>query len=211
MFCYCINNVVGLKDSNGMEPEGAFDLEHTTYFLPDEQLSPEDKFFNENYLMQIAYYLIDSKNYAYSRDFTHRWALYDVCGNALLEAGEVDCSHLMEDVTGYGSKTARYRYDERLGKTGRLTKNGKLLDVELKQGMEVFKRSGGKEQGHVGMLILYDFGNGLEWAVFQSASMRITKTKALYPNDENYGPNITALIGKDGKCSWLYYMDPYAK
>lgn len=211
MFCYCINNVVGLKDSNGMEPEEAFDLENTTYFLPYEKLSPEDKFFNENYLMGIAYYLMDPKDYSYSWAFEYEEAQYDVCGNTLLEAGEVDCSHLMERVTRYGGVTAQYRYNDELGKIGRLTKNGKLLDVELKQGMEVFKRSGGKDQGHVGMLIKYDFGNGLEWAVFQSASMQITKTKALYPNDEYYGPNITALIGKDGKCSWLYYMDPYAK
>ena len=212
MFRYCYNCLPTLKDSTGLEPEEAFDWNKTTYALPDDQLSAEDKFFNENYLLRIAYYLMAPEDYAYSADFLNKEAKYDTCGNALLRAGEIDCSHLMYEVTQSGSITSRKRYllpDRNKGILS--SKDGKLLDVELKQGMEVFKSSGNNKQGHVGMLMLYDFGDGLEWAVFQSTSSHIKKSKALFTNDNNVGPNITSLFNQNGKCSWRYYIDPCFK
>lgn len=81
------------------------------------------------------------------------------------------------------------------------------LQVELVEGMEVYKTSG-KPNGHVGMLLLYDFGTGrgLEWAVFQSASCSVTMVDALFKDDT--GPNITAFYGPDGTSKWENYTAP---
>lgn len=112
---------------------------------------------------------------------------------------------------------SRRRYSRYGGNKGKLFKNGKLA-VELVVGMEVFKEStrtsGEKvENGHVGMLMKYDFGDGEGevWAVFQSVSVPVYKTQALYPGstDTNFGPNITKFYNKDGTCGWKNYIDPW--
>ena len=163
-----------MADTSGKEPTGEFDLDNTTYSLPIEQLSAEDIYFNENYLLRIAYFLMDPTDYDYHpTDF--REAKYDVCGFCRITNGLSDCSHLMRAITGSRSNTAKYRYTGFKGNKGKLLDKNGNFTVTLKQGMEVFKASDGNKYGHVGMLILYDFGNGLEWAVFQSASEPITK------------------------------------
>ena len=208
LFAYCYCKPVCMADTSGKEPTGEFDLDNTTYSLPIEQLSAEDIYFNENYLLRIAYFLMDPTDYDYHpTDF--REAKYDVCGFCRITNGLSDCSHLMRAITGSRSDTAKYRYTGFKGNKGKLLDKNGNFTVTLKQGMEVFKASDGNKYGHVGMLILYDFGNGLEWAVFQSASEPITKSKAVFLDDSNGGPNITALFDKNGKCTWKYYVDPY--
>ena len=208
LFAYCYCKPVCMADTSGKEPTGEFDLDNTTYSLPIEQLSAEDIYFNENYLLRIAYFLMDPTDYDYHpTDF--REAKYDVCGFCRITNGLSDCSHLMRAITGSRSDTAKYRYTGFKGNKGKLLDKNGNFTVTLKQGMEVFKASDGNKYGHVGMLILYDFGNGLEWAVFQSASEPITKSKAVFLDDSNGGPNITALFDKNRKCTWTYYVDPY--
>lgn len=63
---------------------------------------------------------------------------------------------------------------------------------------------------HVGRIVLHDFGDGLELAVFQSAnSDSISYCKALFPNDVGGGPNITALFDFEGGTGdWTHYGIP---
>ena len=130
---------------------------------------------------------------------------------SIVKPGEIACAHLMFEVVGkIGNKTAPYRYSEckNLGiEYGALFDANGNLQVELVEGMEVYKTSG-KPNGHVGMLLLYDFetGRGLEWAVFQSASCSVTMVDALFKDDT--GPNITAFYGPDGTSKWENYTAP---
>lgn len=68
----------------------------------------------------------------------------------------------------------------------------------------------GVKKGHVGIVVLFDFEDGLgeRLAVFQCCSIRLTEEKwtALFYGDT--GPNITALISNDGKSNWRFYVRP---
>ena len=59
--------------------------------------------------------------------------------------------------------------------------------------MEIFQGN-----HHCGLVIMYDFGNGYELAVFHSVAVSNLKSKSGYEyaycmEDENAGPNITPL------------------
>ena len=142
LFAYCYCKPVCMADTSGKEPTGEFDLDNTTYSLPIEQLSAEDIYFNENYLLRIAYFLMDPTDYDYHpTDF--REAKYDVCGFCRITNGLSDCSHLMRAITGSRSNTAKYRYTGFKGNKGKLLDKNGNFTVTLKQGMEVFKASDG--------------------------------------------------------------------
>ena len=159
---------------------------------------------------RILEYLNNKKDYRYDSNLYQK-AQYAEDGT-LTKKGWTDCSHLMYEITGkIGSITAPYRYEEVDDDLkGRLFDDQGNLRVELVEGMEVYNKS----TGHVGMLLLYDFGEGLEWAVFQSASTTIKKSKALFQNDNDKGPNITSFyqIEPDKKgnlvTNWYYYTMP---
>ena len=210
LYAYCKNNAVMHSDHSGAlsddEDWSFFEVYPELLRTPAPLTIPKESYFATVIRPKIMAFLRDAGDYAYDSNGFKR-ARYNVDGT-LAGPGHSDCSHLMYELTGKGSKTSPYRYSEFEGEKGRLLEDGELA-VELKEGMEVFKPSGGSEQGHVGMLILYDFGNEPEWAVFQSASLKITKSRALFYNDIGGGPNITALFDKSGTCTWEYYTAGY--
>lgn len=163
--------------------------------------SQSESYFRRMIWPQIEPFIHDAKDYKYN-DRYFRLAKYK--NGKLVKSGYTDCSHLMYEITGQvGSCTAPYRYKEYRGDKGRLFDKNGMLMVDLVEGMEVYNKS----IGHVGMLLLYDFGDGLEWAVFQSAEVPITKSKALFSDDT--GPNISSFYQKNGKPgNWYYYTMP---
>lgn len=214
VYQYCNSNPCRYSDSSGLEAE-------TAWYFPDTividtgaaipVLPTPEQFFNTHYLPLIMSYLNDPGDYCYPGKG----------GSGIA----IDCSGLMLAITGKGSTMARKRYSRYPGNKGSLFKNGELA-VELVVGMEVFKTSyryevvdGEKvkipvENGHVGMLIMYDFPGDEEgevWAVFQSVSGAVSKSQARYPKgtDDGFGPNITRFYDKNGNCDWENYTDPW--
>ena len=199
LYCYCHNVPISYSDSSGQDERYVTcEIDNTSYF-------------RLVIMPRIMEYLKDKKDYRYDSGL-YKAAEYNDDGT-LRSKGWTDCSHLMYEITGHvGSYTAPYRYDEvDDNQKGRLFDDNGDLCVELKEGMEVYNKS----TGHVGILLLYDFGNGLEWAVFQSTSKIITRSEALYKKDMNKGPNITSFYKtkrnkKTGKLetNWYYYTMP---
>ena len=201
IFSYCDNNPENRKDENGHDwGDAAFDAEiNNIYFM--ENVYPKIMHF----LRKDLDYRYPDKNPKYDDEkIAFIPAVYNKKGQ-LLTQGVIDCSHLTFEVTGFGNTTAPNRYEEVPDEyKGELFVNGKLA-VELHQGMEVYN----KTLGHVGILILYDLGNGIEWCVNQSTSETITRSRVLFPNDKHKGPNITSFFTKDGSApTWYYYTMP---
>lgn len=79
-----------------------------------------------------------------------------------------------------------------------------LAKTSIRPGMIVFQGS-----HHCGLVIMYNFGNGYEMAVFQSVSVPNLSEGNLYDrakfmNDANAGPNITPFM----RSNWDYYGTP---
>ena len=75
---------------------------------------------------------------------------------------------------------------------------------------ERIKRIDHAMKGHIGIVVMFDFGdgNGEVLAVFQSCSEQLSPDKwtALYYYDD--GPNITALMDNEGNSNWCFYVRP---
>ena len=207
VYQYCNNNPCKHADHSGLEADAAWLF--TDINIDADAAIPADpeQIFNDLYLPLIMSFLTDPAAY----DYPYQGG----------SGKPIDCSHLMQEITGYGSPMAKDRYNDFSGSKGPLFENGELA-VELVVGMEVFKSSirtnpdGTKERvenGHVGMLIKYDFGdgNGEVWAVFQSVSVPVSRTPARYPEGTDLfnGPNITRFYNYDGSCNWENYIDPW--
>jgi len=167
-------------------------------------ISESTSYFRKVIIPRIMSFVQDAKDYSYDkRGF--KAAVYNKDGS-LRRSGHSDCSHAMYEVCGkVGSVTSRYRYKGFKGEKGRIFTEDGTLAVELVEGMEVFSDS----LTHVGMLLRYDFGDGEEWAVFQSTSEKITRSKALFNHDKGCGPNITSFYSIDGGLpNWVYYTAP---
>ena len=193
LYSYCNNRPAIMADSKGTSA--------TLVQMIQYDNSQSESYFRRMIWPQIEPFIHDAKDYKYN-DRYFRLAKYK--NGKLVKSGYTDCSHLMYEITGQvGSCTAPYRYKEYRGDKGRLFDKNGMLMVDLVEGMEVYNKS----IGHVGMLLLYDFGDGLEWAVFQSAEVPITKSKALFSDDT--GPNISSFYQKNGKPgNWYYYTMP---
>lgn len=154
------------------------------------------------YVLAAIYLLTkDQTAYAYSQkiDGKYKYGIY---------AGEntihVCCAYVLTGLLG-GYKHVEGRYDHAKG-----VKKLNTLD-QLEPGMEIYQvteKKGKRIYEHIGLVMMYDFGDGLELAVFQSTSASNLGDKgyiALFPNDENAGPNIVALrdIG-----NWTHFGTP---
>ncbi len=204
LYYYCGNCAIVCTDNDGQET--------------DISLFGGDELFMTTILPRILEFIEDPEEWGYHKNSMHK-PKYRRDGTRKTE-GDIACGHFMIAITKSGKMLAapsRYKEARKAGiPYGRLfDKNGQLA-VELQVGMEVYKPSyrneNGKrvkiENGHVGMLILYDFGDGLEWAVVQSAAVDITKYKASTEKDSNHGPIITSFYRIDTEeldTEWVNY------
>ena len=213
IYAYCSNRPIIHHDEDGDEEELV--LYEEVYLPPDE---PND-FFTNFILPRIMGFMQSPSDYKYNPNGYKRISIRK---DGRIKAGSIACAHLMFEITGHGSKTSRYRYSQarRLGiRSGALFNSSGQLNVELREGMEVYKPSYRRDEygnrikvdnGHVGMLIMYDFGDGegKVWAVVQSASTRITKCKSNWDSDPGGGPVITSFYQHNGKSAWVNFTDP---
>ncbi len=123
--------------------------------------------------------------------------------NGGYENGGICCAYTMYEGRGQqGHKGATHIYENDLSSKGMFSS----ID-ELEPGMLIFQHSGKKKANgdlimdHVGMVVMWDFGDGPQKAVFHSVSVELSAggdKLALFYNDT--GPNVTT-IGDD----WNYY------
>ena len=178
----------------------------------DEESMTADDYFSYVIRARLEEFISSPRNYTYNSNTVYA-ATFNPDGT-VRTTGAIACGHLMTALTHNGNHTMPYRYTEvPKDQRGRLFDKDGNLTVELKEGMEVFKTDNNKEDGiyHVGMLIRWDFGNGEEWAVIQSASTRVTRCRAIFENDK--GPNITSFYEikeRNGRpySDWDYYTLP---
>lgn len=168
-------------------------------------------------------YLLPATRYSYLLD--HSTPLEDTQH----KSGYVDCAYLLYETDIGDPKTnkkgATYRYYSgcKRRNRGRISKLVEMIDlgtpIESFVGYEVFQFSDHYKKNaygdklrvmeHVGRIVIDDFGNGPELAVYQSASEPISpNVPALYHDDT--GPNITPLFvfdeyGNRTTGNWDYY------
>ncbi len=201
-FVYAVNTPVTYYDPNGT---------CASCIQDEESMTPED-YFTYVIRERLEEFISSPNNYTYNLNTVYA-ASFNADGT-VRKTGSIACGHLMLALTKTGSYTMPYRYTQvPKDQRGKLFDKDGNLTIELKEGMEVFKTDNDKEDGiyHVGMLILWDFGYGEEWAVIQSASVPVTLCRALFKNDK--GPNITSFYEikeRDGRpySDWDYYTLP---
>lgn len=122
-----------------------------------------------------------------------------------MERCSIDCAYSVNYVSDVGES-------DKLGATKRYNSYSDKGTIEslggfdhLEVGMEVFQEGKDGKMEHVGKVVMYNFENELELAVFQSSSEALTPDKwnAKYYNDE--GPNITSLEPLYGTTNWTHY------
>ena len=99
---------------------------------------------------------------------------------------------------------ATLRYNDGSTVKGTIASIGGISQLE--PGMEVYQQKADKTgMKHVGLVVLHDFGDGLELAVAHSVTGPISRTnfKALFYDDINGGPNITSFSP-----DWTHYSWP---
>ena len=207
LFSYAFQNPIFYCDSNGYEPIENIDGGNVVFH---ESITP---LMQEYLLPQNRYYYEDGKH----------TSLKDATGET---PGKIDCAYLLyeTDPNPYQNFTgATLRYNDGCdngsrGKIGKLIKQiDSGLPLETFVGYEVFHSDGNlNERGelimtHVGRIVIHDFGNGPDLAVFQSCSVELSEKgsmNALYYGDT--GPNITSLFiynekGEKTTGNWNYY------
>lgn len=125
--------------------------------------------------------------------------------------GLIDCAYAIYEAMGQtGLKGATLRYYD-CKERGAINSIGGLDALEV--GMEVFQFKEFDDDDkmimkHVGKVVMYDFGNGLEKAVFHSVTSELSPDnwKAMFYGDT--GPNITSLARLDGSSNWTHYGIP---
>ena len=124
--------------------------------------------------------------------------------------GEIDCAYFLYTSRppvlqcDFSGATPRY-YDSSTRKNrGTISSIGGI--GHLIPGMEVFqKEDNSSSMKHVGLVVLHDFGDGLELAVAHSVTGPLSRVnyKALFYDDINGGPNITSFSSE-----WTHYAWP---
>lgn len=211
IFSYCNNKPICLLDPDGyisahfcvmsVSAEGG-----NTVNL-DSDIHPQ---FHDSVTDVIQYYIEYPEKYDYQEKGHKRPQ------NG--KPGKICCAYLMYDNWG-GHSGSHLRYYCDHSKTGEISDIVALVNagtpIETFVGYEVYQwlgkyKKGKKHMQHVGRIVLHDFGDGLELAVFQSAkSDSISYCKALFPNDVGGGPNITALFDFEGGTGdWTHYGIP---
>ena len=183
-FTYCMNNPMNIKDTDGNIPcnalmmsDGGCYKSHYPYYGLTKRIANA-----------INIILADQTAYGYlgAGIESDKGVIWVCCVSLIrgLLGGEADhVTQMMEDINEEGRLYPLTSLDQ------------------LKPGYLVFQ-----ENKHVGLVLMYDFGQGYELAVFQSTSEKKFSSipAAKFMNDENAGPNITALRDLG---NWDFYSD----
>ena len=196
LFCYADNTPVSRIDSDGTD---------------SIKTTASDDDFNDTITQGMRNLLYNASDYHYipkSKDST----------------GGIDCIWAVNK--GYGKTIAKKVDSAWAYFVNRNTKRGWIKDFsDLQPGDIIFslderdpnyshpgkiKRIDHAMKGHIGIVVLFDFGdgNGEVLSVFQSCSKQLSPDKwtALYYYDD--GPNITALMDNEGNSNWCFYVRP---
>ena len=197
LFMYCVNAPVAKNDTDGKAARNAI---YSTVAVNDGGSSKQKTYPTYGVSKKIAsaidIILSDSQKWAYSKKVNGAFK-YGIYSDR--KTIRVCCAYLMTGLIG-GSK----------GVKGRRANSQNLRELtsldQLEPGMEIFQGT-----KHCGLVVMYDFGSGPELGVFQSTAVsnlgQNSKTieAAVFMDDANAGPNITALrsIG-----SWTDFGTP---
>ena len=204
VFAYCNNMPISMQDPDGYLAFGSF----SSVFVKYEDVLSKSQ-FHESVTADMQYFIESPEKFNYQKGG------YREPQNG--KPGAVCCAYLMYENWG-GLKGSNLRYYD-------CKKKGKIKDIidlinagtpiETFVGYEVYQwlgnyKDGQKHMQHVGRIVLHDFGDGLELAVYQSSSTdSISYCKALFPKDVGGGPNITALFDYNGGTGdWTHYGIP---
>ena len=190
VYSYCENTPVSKIDPSGYESEPT--TVDPDYAYPTWGVDPR-------IAEAIEIILEDPAAYSYSVKQKNGKYKYGIRPNG--DATAVCCIYLMVGLMG-GSKNLAGRY--------RRSKNkGELTSLDqLKPGMEVYQANKNGKFVHIGLVVMCDFGNGSQLAVFQSTAVANLGENAstidfsTAPCDANAGPVITSL---DSLGAWTHY------
>ena len=207
LYPYCHNMPIDRLDRDGHEDFSIYDVLDPA--LCDIYVDESEQVFHSSVTPDMQIYLTDPALYGYV-DSGHS----DPDDNT---PGSVDCAYLMFLRKGghSGSNLRYYSDNSYYGPIEELVAQiNSGTDISTFIGYEVYQwrgryRDGRKLMEHVGEIVLHDFGDGLELAVFQSVSTPIKNSKAYFTNDPNFGPNITSLFDHNGGTgAWTHYGIP---
>ena len=185
LFIYCVNSPVAKNDTDGKAAGNAL---YSTMAVNDGGSSKQNPYPTYGVSKEIAsaidIILSDSQKWAYSKKVAEAFK-YGIYKDK--KTTRVCCAYLMVGLMG-GSKGVK-------GRKANCQNLCKLTSLDqLEPGMEIFQGT-----KHCGLVVMYDFGSGPELGVFQSTAVsnleQNSKTieAAVFMNDANAGPNITAL------------------
>ncbi len=185
LFIYCVNSPVAKNDTDGKAAGNAL---YSTMAVNDGGSSKQNPYPTYGVSKEIAsaidIILSDSQKWAYSKKVAGAFK-YGIYKDK--KTTRVCCAYLMVGLMG-GSKGVK-------GRRANCQNLCKLTSLDqLEPGMEIFQGT-----KHCGLVVMYDFGSGPELGVFQSTVVsnleQNSKTieAAVFMNDANAGPNITAL------------------
>ena len=210
VFAYCNNMPTSMQDPDGYFSFGTLISVYVNSFIENVISSYNKPRFHESVTAEMQYFIESPERFNYQAKGYSKPSDED--------PGAICCAYLMFENWG-GFKGSNLRYYDGCKKRGEIEDIIDLINtgtpIETFVGYEVYQWWGNykdnkKHMQHVGRIVLHDFGNGLELAVYQSSSVdSISYCKALFANDVGGGPNITALFDNDGGTgAWTHYGIP---